>query len=53
MVTCDHCGHVDPRGTPPLTWSSAREHGVRKLFCEECSRAHLRAMEAKLDSEWW
>jgi hypothetical protein len=29
------------------------ERGVRKTFCEDCSREHLRAMEGKLDSEWW
>ena len=53
MVTCDRCGRVHPQGTPPLTWSAAVEQGRSKLFCEECTRTHLRAMEAKLDSEWW
>jgi hypothetical protein len=29
------------------------ENGRRKLFCERCSREHLRAIEGKLDSEFW
>jgi len=53
MVTCDHCGRTHEGATPPLTWSTAVERGVRKVFCDTCSREHLRAMEGKLDSEWW
>lgn len=53
MVTCSFCGAVVESETPPLTWTSAVENGKLKLFCDECSRTHLRAMESKLDSEWW
>ncbi|WP_204164709.1 hypothetical protein [Nocardioides daejeonensis] len=53
MVTCDFCGRTYEGETPPLTWSTAREAGRPKLFCDECSRRHLRAMEGKLDSAWW
>ena len=38
---------------PPLTWTFATENGKERWFCDECSRTHLRAMESKLDSEWW
>ena len=31
----------------------AVENGRARSFCEKCSREHLRAMESKLDSEWW
>jgi len=37
----------------PLTWSTAVENGRARVFCETCSREHLRAIEGKLDSEWW
>lgn len=52
-VTCDLCGRAAPDDTVPLTWSTSVERGRTKRFCEECSRTHLRAMESKLDSEWW
>jgi hypothetical protein len=66
--TCDLCGTpargpaaepghdpVDPGHDPgvPLTWTTAFEHGRRKVFCVFCSREHLRSIEGKLDSAWW
>lgn len=51
--TCDHCGRTVSGAAPPLTWSTAVESGRTKRFCDVCSREHLRAMESKLDSEWW
>ena len=53
MVTCDFCGAVVESDTAPLTWTTSVEHGVRRHYCDTCSRTHLRAMEGKLDSEWW
>jgi hypothetical protein len=53
MVTCAFCGATAEGEDPPLTWTSAVEQGVVKHFCDRCSREHLRAMESKLDSEWW
>jgi hypothetical protein len=51
---CDLCGASAPEGpSVPLTWSTAVENGRTKAFCGECSRRHLRAIEGKLDSEWW
>ncbi|NUR06737.1 MAG: hypothetical protein HOQ45_07000 [Nocardioidaceae bacterium] len=52
-ATCDFCGKVAPGKDLPLTWSTSVENGRAKVFCETCSREHLRAIESKLDSEWW
>lgn len=53
MVTCAFCGLLSDTEIPPLTWTSAVEQGQTKWFCDTCSRKHLRAMESKLDSQWW
>jgi hypothetical protein len=50
-VTCDLCGATAPE--LPLTWTTAVENGRPRVFCTACSRRHLRAIEGKLDSEWW
>ena len=52
-VTCDHCGAVAPGAEPPLTWSVAVERGRALRFCDRCTRENLRAMEGKLDQEYW
>jgi hypothetical protein len=51
-VGCGGCGAPAPEPLP-LTWSTS--HGPRgtSVFCGECTRRHLRAMEAKLDEEHW
>jgi hypothetical protein len=55
--TCDFCGVTAGEDRPvdglPLTWTVAVENGRRRVFCAGCSREHLRAIEGKLDSEWW
>lgn len=53
MTTCDWCGRESDDAAELLTWTTAVEHGRTKHFCTACSREHLRAMEGKLDSEWW
>lgn len=53
VVTCDLCGRQETDPVRALAWTTAVERGVRKTFCLECSRDNLRAMEGKLDSEWW
>lgn len=53
MVSCAFCGAEVESDVPPLTWTSAVEQGRTQWFCDECSRRHLRAIESKLDSEWW
>ena len=56
--TCDFCGTTPAEddgltGGLPLTWTTAVENGRPRVFCASCSREHLRAIEGKLDSEWW
>ncbi len=57
MATCSFCEKVsdtkDPDAAPPLTWTTSVENGKERLYCEQCSRDHLRAIESKLDSEWF
>ncbi|MFT4083124.1 MAG: hypothetical protein QM638_11115 [Nocardioides sp.] len=53
MRTCALCGRTEQDQARLLLWTSAVEHGRPKDFCEVCSRDNLRAMESKLDSEWW
>lgn len=52
LITCDFCG-TQASDEQTLTWTTAVENGRRRTFCDTCSRTHLRAMESKLDSEWW
>jgi hypothetical protein len=52
-ASCDFCGATAPTEDLPLTWTTAVENGRRRTFCERCSPEHLRAIEGKLDSEWW
>ncbi|HET6151334.1 MAG TPA: hypothetical protein VFE15_00160 [Marmoricola sp.] len=52
-VTCAFCGVAATEAPPPLTWTSATERGRLQWYCDQCSREHLRAIEGKLDSEWW
>jgi hypothetical protein len=53
VTTCDFCGRQEPDEAKTLTWSTAVEDGRLRRYCDECSRRHLRAMEGKLDSEYW
>ncbi|MCH1866509.1 hypothetical protein [Nocardioides sp. CFH 31398] len=52
MPTCDFCGRHGS-DADALTWTTSVERGRRQRYCERCSREHLRAIEGKLDSEWW
>jgi len=51
-VTCDLCGRQADE-VAALSWTTSTEHQRRRRYCDTCSREHLRAMEAKLDSEHW
>ena len=53
VTTCDLCGRQESDPAKTLTWTTAVENGSRRSYCDTCSRQHLRAMEAKLDSEHW
>ncbi|WP_112470134.1 hypothetical protein [Streptomyces triticisoli] len=50
-LVCAHCG--TPADGPPPTWTCSVEGGVRRYFCEACSRRNLRSIEGRLDSAWW
>ncbi|WP_375490037.1 SGNH/GDSL hydrolase family protein [uncultured Jatrophihabitans sp.] len=56
--TCSVCGRqADPQvdGDPPLAWSAepiGDAEGTRWV-CAQCTREHVRAIEAKLDPHWW
>ncbi|MEU5767081.1 hypothetical protein ABZ782_14265 [Streptomyces asoensis] len=49
---CARCG-ARADEPPPLTWTWSVEDGVRLHYCGTCSREHLRAIEGRLDSQWW
>ncbi len=53
MATCDFCGLTVEDGAATLTWTTSVENGRQRSYCDRCSREHLRAMEGKLDSEYW
>ncbi|CAA9345489.1 MAG: hypothetical protein AVDCRST_MAG07-2645 [uncultured Frankineae bacterium] len=51
-MTCGVCG-ATAAAPAPLTWSTARGPEGRSVCCPSCTRAHVRAMEAKLDEAHW
>ncbi len=50
-VTCALCAATAP--ALPLGWGTSIDRGVTVHHCERCSRENVRAMESKLDPEWW
>ena len=54
-VTCARCG-TTAEGLP-LTWSSSVEvRGSQRRtvhYCDWCSRENVRAIEGRLDEDWW
>ncbi|MFI1014034.1 hypothetical protein [Streptomyces sp. NPDC020965] len=50
-TVCSRCGKVAEEASPP--WTCSMENGTRHYFCDDCARAHLRAIEGRLDSAWW
>ncbi|MEU7279711.1 hypothetical protein AB0A69_13140 [Streptomyces sp. NPDC045431] len=50
-VVCSRCGKTADK--LPVTWTCSVENGSRRYFCDDCARAHLRAIESRLDSAWW
>ncbi len=60
--TCSVCGRrADPQvdGAPPLAWSAERVGigadgaAAMRWVCAQCTRDNVRAIEAKLDQQWW
>ena len=53
--TCARCGAAAPAVDDglPMGWSVASsDRGVDRL-CADCTRTNVRAIEARLDEEWW
>ncbi len=51
-AVCSVCGRTVPEPAP-LTWSlSTGPRGTTRV-CDTCTREHVRAIEGKLDEEWW
>ncbi len=51
-IICSLCGRSGG-GTSALTWSSSRSGTRTSWVCGDCTRRHVRSMEAKLDEEHW
>jgi hypothetical protein len=51
-VCCSLCARTGDG--PPMTWMRQTDPGRGSVWvCAECSRIHLRAIEAKLDQSFW
>ncbi len=52
-LVCSRCG-ATAEGADALTWTVEydRRRG-RRAVCPACAREHIRAIEGKLDPEWW
>ncbi|MEO6821394.1 MAG: hypothetical protein ABI468_02520 [Candidatus Nanopelagicales bacterium] len=36
-----------------LGWACSNDAGEARTYCPQCSRDHVRSMEAKIDEEYW
>jgi hypothetical protein len=52
-VVCAVCGASAGGSEPPLTWSTQLGRRGVELVCDRCTRENVRAIEGKLESEWW
>lgn len=53
-VVCAVCALVaDDVERARVTWSLAREGDGEQWTCPDCTRAHARGIEARLDAHWW
>jgi hypothetical protein len=50
-VSCGLCGVT--AAEQPLTWTTSVEGGETRYYCDRCSRDNLRAMEGRLDADWF
>ena len=51
-VSCSYCGAT--ADAAPLGWLFETDaHRGDRYVCEQCTRTNVRAIEAKLDKEWW
>ena len=53
--TCARCGDqvATATGGLPEGWSLAGDRRGVLFHCATCTRTNLRAIEGKLDEEWW
>jgi hypothetical protein len=49
---CQLCGRADTAGER-LSWVMDRRAGTVSWTCPDCAATHIRALEAKLEPEWW
>lgn len=55
-VRCQRCGLVGNASSDSsirLTWVMDRDADQVRWTCPRCAGENVRAMEAKLDLEWW
>jgi hypothetical protein len=51
-TSCSICGSTVSE--PPVTWMSEIDARRGRVWvCESCARKNLRAIESKLDQDWW
>ncbi|MGE9809079.1 MULTISPECIES: hypothetical protein [unclassified Janibacter] len=57
VVACATCGSTAPLAEARLQWARGVEGpSTRRRVvwtCPACSRSNVRAIEGKLDSQWW
>ena len=59
VLVCSVCGTAldaaddEQSGMAALTWVAANERGRDVHYCPQCARDNLRAIEGKLDAEYW
>ncbi|MDQ2838467.1 MAG: hypothetical protein M3Y42_16005 [Actinomycetota bacterium] len=54
VVVCQLCGvGLAESGDPLLSWVMDRRDGRTSWTCPRCASSNLRALEAKLEPEWW
>jgi hypothetical protein len=59
VLVCHVCGSVldadadEQSGMQALHWVAAHENGRDVRYCPSCARENLRAIEGKLDSEYF
>jgi hypothetical protein len=58
-LVCALCGATldadadEQSGMLALSWVASRERGRDIRYCPRCARDNLRAIEGKLDGEYW
>ena len=54
---CHRRSDPERDGVPPLTWladiAEGMEGSYTRYVCDACTRKYVRAIEAKLDQNWW